>query len=349
MKKIYDYSHKINKQKAWNSIFLLFFIWSILAGFSTLFPEKKPTPIFSSEVLSGESSITPTPSQTPFPFVQNVNGDLANILAEAEKTMPKANTEGFIIPTKLDQLAFQQIALSIEKDNPESALRSALANNYEILRLIDQGDLERADYILKEQLPIIKGWGTYVFRIKAAQDIIIEAPHPIADERTPEVAMDIYRALNAKALLISGTHRNANQDGSADSAHAPESIFQTMHITLFQLGPQVSKNTIFMQIHGFAARDHPRYPQVVIGHNWKNDPSKDILLQNIESALKKNNIKVGICDDTNNYMDLCGRKNLQASVMNEGVFIHIELNESIRKEDGRLVDSLILAINQYHQ
>jgi hypothetical protein len=288
------------------------------------------------------------PTQTKSIGMQSVNDDLGLLIAESEKNMPRANTEGFIIPTKSEELAFQKMVLAIEDNNPELAAHSALTYNYELIKFSDHGNFGAESYILREQLPITKGWGVYIFSIRPSRNIIIEAPHPLADKKTPEIALDIFRALNARALIISGTHRDANRDGSADSAHAPESIFQTVHLALFQYTQQLSQSAIFLQIHGFAAENHPHYPQIVIGHNWKHDPEKDRLLQNIEEALQSNNIKAGVCDGKK-YQNLCGASNLQSSTTKGGIFIHIELNESLRHDDSVLIESLKQAIMQYRQ
>lgn len=288
------------------------------------------------------------PTQTKSNEIQIASGDLSLLIAESEKNMPRANTGGFIIPTKSEELAIHNMVLAIEDDNPESAAYSAPAYNYEIIKFSDQENFEAESYILREQLPITKGWGTYIFSIKSPQNIIIEAPHPLSDEKTPKVALDIFRALNARALLISGTHRDANRDGSADSAHAPESIFQTIHLALLQRTQRFSQDVIFLQIHGFASHNHPHYPQIVLGHNWKHDPEKDRLLQNIKEVLRNNNIKVGVCDEKK-YQELCGTSNMQSAATEGGIFIHIELDESLRQDDSVLIGSLKQAVRQYFQ
>jgi hypothetical protein len=304
-----------------------------------------------SPITTVSSQLPPTsfqniiPTQTKSDEIQNISGDLRLLIAEAEKTMPRAKTEGFIIPTKSEQLAFENMVLAIEGDDPESAGQSAITHYYQLIKFSDQENFGAESYILREQLPIKKGWGVYVFNIKYPRNIIIEAPHPLSDEETPEVALNIFRALNARALLISGTHRDANRDGSADSAHAPESIFHTVHVALSQHTQQFNQGAVFLQIHGFNSRNHPDYPSVVIGHNGKLTPENNRLLQNIKEALQDNNIQVGICDGKK-YRDLCGTKNLQNSETQRGTFIHIELNESLRQNGSKLVESLRQAISQ---
>lgn len=278
-------------------------------------------------------------NQTQLPVIQNIETDLNNLITDLEKNMPRANTEGFTIPGRSDQDAFKKITIAIEDNTPDLFTETASAFNYEILKVSDQGNFETQSYVLHEKLPITKAWGLYIFRIKTGKNIIVEAPHPLADKDTPRVALDLYRALQAQALLVAGAHRNANLDGSADSAHALKSIFQTVHQTLFQLSKKANGTTIFIQIHGFAANEHPNYPQVVIGHNWKNNSEKDKLLQKIADALHGNNITFGICNGKT-YLDLCGTENIQSIATSGGIFIHMELDETLRKNDSALITSL---------
>jgi len=313
-------------------IVLFFFlsIGSVLLG--CISPHQ---PITSSQNLK--------PTQTQAPAISRVNANLNTLITDLEKTMPHAKTEGFIIPGKPDQETFKRIIIAIEDNTPDSLIETASSFNYEILKVSDHGDSDAESYVLREQQPITKAWGLYAFRIHSSQNIIFEAPHPLADKDTPQVALDLYRALQARALLISGAHRNANNDGSADSAHAPESMFQTAHQTLFQLSKKMNDTTIFIQIHGFAADEHPNYPQVVIGHNWNDDAQKDKLLKDIADALQRNNITYGICNGKN-YLDLCGTENIQSAATIGGIFIHMELDETIRADDTALVASLKQAL-----
>jgi hypothetical protein len=322
--------YKTRKIRLWISILIIIILCS-----SSPLGCSPISPIIQSQNLSATLPFTPT--------AQPIDDNLGNLVRGLEKTMPKANSEGFIIPGKDDMQSFHNMIIAIEGANSDLAAKLALANNYELLILPDQKDFGAESYILHEQQPIKKGWGLYFFRIRSSQNIVVEAPHPIADEYTQDVALDLYRTLQAKALLISGAHRNANADGSADGAHASESIFQTVHTAFFQLNGQPNTKTIFLQIHGYATNGHLNYPQVVIGYNWKNDPEKDLLLTKIANALQNNNISVGICNGKN-YQDLCGTTNIQRMATNGGIFIHLELSESLRMQDSTLVTSLRQAI-----
>jgi len=69
--------------------------------------------------------------------------------------------------------------------------------------------------ILEEQVHR-RYWGTYVFRLGEAQNYMIQIPHPLSEINTFEYAVALFARLQAKVLLIGGTHPAANLDGSSD-------------------------------------------------------------------------------------------------------------------------------------
>jgi hypothetical protein len=311
------------------------------------------TLLYSSSCTSGavstEIPYTPTPSlsssPTATPEILIFGGNLENQIARLEEYMPLARSEDFVIPTKAEQSAFSEMIFALGDGKVDSVPDQDLIQNYELIHYTDHGDKDSKSYLLREKLPIQKGWGLYVFRMEPSNNIIIEAPHPLADKRTPRIALDLYRALNARALLIAGAHRDANKNGSADSAHASKTIFQTVHLALYQETRNLKETAVFLQIHGFAADNHPEYPQVVLGYNWEDDPEKDLLLQNIVDAMRYNEIEVGVCNG-DAYQNLCGKNNVQGLVIKDGIFIHVELNESIRRDDSALVEALKQVLGQ---
>src|SRR5262249_23413818 len=119
---------------------------------------------------------------------QNSDDTFAALIQQLEKTMPGAATEAYRIPSQSDEEAFQMIVTSILSNDPTSPTRTALDHNYELLKLSDPKDSNVESYILRERMPIENGWGLYFFRLQNPMDIVIEAPHPVADENSAEVA-----------------------------------------------------------------------------------------------------------------------------------------------------------------
>ena len=284
----------------------------------------------------------PEPTPTPSPVLDTIKGSFRNQISILENNMPRSKSEGYIPPTYAEQTAFAELVSVILTKDLGRALDLAAKENYTLSYYVDRGDDYAVSYLLREQRPIQKGWGLYAFRLDSPSDIIIEAPHPLYDKRSPSVALDLYRALDARALLIAGAHRNANRDKSSDAAHATDSIFQSVHMILSQKIQTQSGEVIVLQIHGFHTTKHAGYPQVVFGLGEKPLPKEVAIAQKIKEALSKKGITAGICaGDGSEYEDLCAKKNVQASVTEKGAFIHIEMDEKIRKDDAAFIAALV--------
>lgn len=283
-------------------------------------------------------TLLPTPSPTPA-LIETVSGGLLSQLNYLEANLPGAGSNDYLIPTQNETSAFAGLVLAVEAGDLKHAVELAGSTRYQLVRYLDQGQDNAANYLLMEETPIRKGWGMYVFREVALNNLIIEAPHPLADKGTARVALDIYRVLKARALLIAGAHRDANRDGSADVANVPTSIFQSVHETLVSETQSTPGMVVVLQIHGFTPSKHTGYPQVVIGYDRQAPKSMGLLVNEIKAALVDRGLHVGVCDGKS-WQDLCGTKNIQASTSNGGLFIHLELDESVRSEDAVLVAAL---------
>ena len=284
----------------------------------------------------------PSPTPTASPVLETIKGSFQNQISILENNMPRAKSGGYLSPTNQEQTDFTELVSLIVMKDLARAADLAAKNDYTLNYYVDRGDGYAVSYLLREQRPIQKGWGLYALRLDSSSNIIVEAPHPLYDKRTPSVALDLYRALDARALLIAGAQRNANHDGSADVAHAPESIFQSVHVALSQEIQTGSGDVIILQIHGFHTSKHEGYPQVVFGLGEKPLPGEVAIAQKIKNALSKKGIRAGICTSAESELkELCATTNMQGSVMSEGAFIHIELDEKIRKKDDVFVAALV--------
>ncbi len=86
-----------------------------------------------------------------------------------------------------------------------------------------------------------KFWGTYVFRLGPAKDYILQVPRPLSERNIFEYSVSLFDNLQARALLISGTHPLANSDGSADIIRQENkaNLFNLVNqVLLRQAGPQ---------------------------------------------------------------------------------------------------------------
>lgn len=326
-------------------IHLVFLVSLALTLFScTSTSEANPAPTL---IPTRTRMPDPGPSMTPTAAVilDIIEGSFRNQISLLERNMPRADSENYVIPSEREQADFAKLVSLIYAENLAQTVSLADEHNYTLSYYVDRGDNYAMSYLLRETRPIEKGWGLYAVRMESASNIIVEAPHPLFDKRTPSVALDIYRALDARAFLIAGAHRNANQDGSADVAHQANSIFHAMHEVLSQEIKTISGDVIILQIHGFHSSNHDGYPTVVIGFGKEIQSAESSLAQELESALSEKGVDVGLCIE-DAWNELCGRKNSQGSTPNGVTFLHIELDENIRKKDDALIAALVQVFGQ---
>jgi hypothetical protein len=98
---------------------------------------------------------------------------------------------------------------------------------------------------------------------------------------------------------------------------------------------------IILQIHGFHSSKHEGYPEVVFGLGENPLPKEVAIAQGIRDALSEQGISAGLCMGLGSELeDLCAKTNAQSALTKGGAFIHIELDEKIRNNDGAFVNAL---------
>jgi hypothetical protein len=97
---------------------------------------------------------------------------------------------------------------------------SAAVMGYEIVQYHHEGTGH--DYVIlaeRKDLSTRRFQGTYVFRLGAHDDFLVQAPRTLSEINVFEYAVSLFERLNAFALMISTAHPLANTDGSADVIH----------------------------------------------------------------------------------------------------------------------------------
>jgi hypothetical protein len=296
-------------------------------------------------------STLPAVKLTPPAGLPVVQGKLLNQVTRIEKSMPRSGSEGFVVPTDAQKQSFAALVSDLRSGSSLEALSLASTNGYELLWYTDENDAGAVEYVLREAEPSRNGWGLYVFRVITDSPVIVEAPHPLFDQGTPQLSADIFRALDARALLVAGAHRDANQDGSADASANPQTIYQAVHAAEVEQSIQSTGAGIVLQIHGFDASKHPAYPHVIIRSQGGSDANPADLLKALQLAnkfvdsLKAHSITVGLCG-SDQWRDLCGSTNIQAATMRQGIFLHIEVDETIRADNSEFIQALVEAFKE---
>ncbi|KAA3659427.1 MAG: T9SS C-terminal target domain-containing protein [Calditrichaeota bacterium] len=204
------------------------------------------------------------------------SANLVTDFSGIKNTMPGRESEGFVPPTD-DELANWRIVIQTMLAEDWDGAHALIQQNfpmYSLFRYTDTGNADSVYYLLKENSPVNKGWGTYVFAKGYQRQLVIEAPHPWYDTNTYKQAPDVFRLTGARYLIMAGTHRCANNeisgcDGTSGSCGGPYKISDMAH----------SVHTFFHVTHEEIVAFNARTYQVQL-HGHSQSTCEDIFLSN---------------------------------------------------------------------
>ena len=254
-------------------------------------------------------------------------------------------------------LAMLEMALNGEEEMTRKAAKTA---GYRLRQVTQAG----RDYLVLFDL--LRSVGpTIVLAKTPLRELIIEAPHGIADRATDIQSAIALTQLGARALLLAGAHRCASRsesscsgrtwvcgDGRApyrtsDTAHNPDTRFHTAHLILTNAWPKA----LVVQLHGFAIKNTDALVVLSDGSLEKRAGDSELIEQvrdGIRMQFGRRNSAVSCQDPEDDripYRKLCARTNVQGRHLNgvedvchdsaataSGRFLHIEQAWEIRRE-----------------
>ncbi len=174
--------------------------------------------------------------------------------------------------------------------------------HYEVTALHDEADGN--DYfVLCEQRPKRRHWGTYLLRLGMPGDAIVEVPRPLFERNAYEFGGALFQRSGASALLLAGAHPHANADGSADviDAHHRVNAFRLVQQVL--LREQWLRPMLVVQARAIQA---PVQADVLVAvDDGSTDPSLlSPLAQNLLGHLRQDGMRIRLVDgapDTAGY------------------------------------------------
>jgi hypothetical protein len=124
--------------------------------------------------------------------------------------------------------------------------------NYEIIRYHHKGTNE--NYLIlkeREDNKHKRYWGTYVFKLGASSNYIVEVPSALAEQHTFEFGSVLFERLKSKVVLISGAHPWSNADGSARLmvGENQNTLFNVVHQRVVSF--YAEKEPYVVQIRGY--------------------------------------------------------------------------------------------------
>jgi hypothetical protein len=256
-------------------------------------------------------------------------GDLGAFVAAFKDTIPGQDSNAFVDPSPADVAQMVSATCAALAGSLEEAAARLDSLGYDLVPYQDTS-AGGSHLMLRERAPYARCWGLYVLRLApSAQHAVVEVPHPIWDVFTPEMGLEAYQRLGARAFLLAGAHRYANGKNSpiSDLARNDHSVFQGLHEALTDPDCQV------LQYHGFDIQVRPEYPNVVLS-NGSAQPQPEHF--RLKAAMEARGESVGIYDGLQ-WSALAATGNPQARYTRSigGRFYHLEHRYAIRKQPPR--------------
>lgn len=168
-----------------------------------------------------------------------------------------------------------------------------------------------------------RGWGrVYVSLGDGRPRWTVQAPHPVADLHSEQLAVGTLLAVPRGVLVLAGAHRDAGRGGSADAAHRTDTVFDAVCDMLAGQGLPA------LQVHGYADDSLP--DEDVIVSTGRGDTAQQQAGRLAEALTVRG---LAVCRaERDRCGDLEGRKNVQGVRADtlRVPFLHVEFSRSVR-------------------
>ena len=297
-----------------------------------------------------------------------LGGTFASVISSVSSALNVTVTDAGLmtVPSDADRDTFaSQVLAALVFDGTE---KCPLPASYGVFSLTDQGDTVRvvAELDTKGKAAPKLFWGTYAARRHGTgtRDLVIEAPHPIADLNTEDESAAVFVSARAELYLLAGTHRCANPSSSgcdgttdacttgtnnpyreADAAHSTKTPFWAVHAAISAMG-----TSPFVQLHG----NNATCPDALLADGSGTYSDAGLTAQ-LASALEAQGTTVGRCGAgyPTAKCTLCATDNVEARVTagaataacttmgsSYGRLVHVEQQPALRTTPKPMVDAI---------
>lgn len=224
--------------------------------------------------------------------IENLEGYLVEWLLERKQAIARKGSEAFIIPSQNELLFWHQDILvplmTWLKEYEQSGWTTQSRN--ELQRLNLQADSVGYEFriltrplsgqqflILQERIKLedsdvpLKHWATLVMNLQAKNNDVIKVPNPFFEKTSFEFGSVLFKQMQNRFLLLSGSHPWANPDGSSNVTLAGNT--QTLyHIMYMAIAKEFDKqNVLPIQVRGFSYQESRPFPaEHVLVSLWQN-------------------------------------------------------------------------------
>ncbi len=303
-------------------------------------------------------------ADTPPDPITECEESASDMLSEASTLSAERDSNGYMAAAEQKRRAADRSVEAAAEGTYASAVTQAEQAGYDVCRTTKSG----AELLIWQPTPPRQGRPVWAIRQgQGVAPVVLEAPHAYFDLDTLEEGALLFDALSARALIVSGTHRCANDLASScsgmtgvctdegrqpyrnsDMAHRTDTLFQAVHGAI---AGQWSQTTV-ISLHGFTDDG------VSLSDGTADPTTEDSTVAKMATALESefSDANITVC---NNYpgatreVRLCGSTNVQGRHLNGstdactmraseagGRFIHMEQSRSIREAPDRVAEAL---------
>lgn len=275
--------------------------------------------------LRAAATMRDVAQQTAGGAVPTLKGDLDLFLRDFTAASPKRASGVYEVPSDGDRAGIVAAWEALKLGELDRAAGLADAHGFHVLRYTDEPTGRTFDMLAErptQEGAFSRGWGLYAVDPAAQRPALhVETPHPWDDITTDAMSVDLLRRTGAGVLGFAGASRFALPGITSDAAHASDSIFQAVHTA------QAREGATFVQLHGFAQKNHPTFGHAVLSEGAL--PSG--IIERVTGSLQQAGWNAGYYDGTN-FARLGGRNNVQGKSARElgADFIHVETVDGVR-------------------
>jgi hypothetical protein len=204
--------------------------------------------------------------------------------------------------------------------------------NYSFLKVTDNVTKNSYD-VFKENYPIQRGWGTFVFNRNHTKRLYIHVNHPIEDDNAPTIGAELFRQLNAEWLLIAGTRKSVVPKQIGDLVRLKRTVFHRWHESLTDL------THLTLSLHGYPAGSYPSpidTTDIIVSNGRTTDEQWGISQISLafRDSMRAHGMKCSLAMYDSGFSRLSGSLNPQGIFSNDSVgfghWLYVELSNRVR-------------------
>lgn len=198
--------------------------------------------------------------------------------------------------------------------------------------------------VFKEEYPIQRGWGTFIYNRNHKKRLYMHVTHPFDDFNTLVLGGDLLRRLNAEWLFVTGTSKASQRRSLRNTLRARSTVFHRWHEMLTDL------THLTLSLHGFNTIPG-RTPDIVVSNGRTSDEQWGISQISVafRDTMRASGFNCMLAMYDSGYAQLAGRASQEGIFSNDSVgfghWLNIELSSALRV-NRNLRQKLILAADR---